>query len=371
MRIIVITKRFGDIGTHPQLTRLALHLRSTGHEVRAVSLAPSGTIAEMFHGVGIETDVIDASRRGSWPLVVGKLTAKFRRWRPDAVVVFLYEAIVPTRVAARLAGVPAVVSSLRNEYFGPRHREIVIHATEWLSAATVVNSRRVADSLVRRGIANRPRLVVIHNGIDISHFRSSEETRKDMRGSLSLTDNDFVWLTIGRLAEQKAYPNLFRAFSAVVDDVRSSKLLVAGRGPLQAELESVVRRSGMQSSVSFLGFRSDVPSLLAAADAFVMASRYEGMPNAVMEALASGLPVVATNVGAMPDLIKEGVNGHLVPPSDHQALASAMTKLALASPEERLQMGRQGRTLVGDLCDLELVMDAWTKLIERAAGARS
>ena len=370
LRILVVTNRFGDIGTHPQLTRLALHLRSTGHDVRAVSLAPPGTITEMFRDVGIQTNVIDASGRGSWPFVVGKLTALFRRWRPEAIVVFLYEAIVPTLVAARLAGVPAVISSLRNEYFGPRYRELVIRATEKLTVATVVNSRRVANSLVRRGITHRSHILVIHNGIDISRFPSSD-ARDDVRTSLGLADDDFVWLTIGRLAEQKDYPNLLRAFATLVETAPGSRLIVVGRGPLRAELESHVRAEGLQGSVSFLGFRNDVPLLLAGADAVVIGSRYEGMPNVVMEALASKLPVVGTDVGAMPELIREGVNGYLVPPSDPLALASAMRKLALASPQERVEMGVRGRSIVRELCDLEAVMSAWTQLIESSVRSRS
>jgi len=346
-----------------------LHLRDTGHDVRAVTLAPPGTIATMFAEAGIETDVIDASRRGSLVPVVGKLTTLFRRWRPDVVVAFLYEAIVPARLAARLAGVPAVVSSIRNEYFGPRYRELVIRATERLSAATVVNSERVAGSLARRSIASRQHLVVIHNGIDMSLFRPSPEARGGTRGSLGLANDEFLWLTIGRLAEQKAYPNLFRAFSALLERFPRSRLLVVGRGPLRADLEDLVRRSGLQANISFLGFRSDVPSLLAAADAFVMASRYEGMPNAVIQALATGLPVVGTDVGGMPELIQDGVNGYLVPPAEPDDLASAMSKLALATPQERLEMGERGRAFVGELCDLQRAMDSWTKLIEDVRSA--
>ena len=153
-----------------------------------------------------------------------------------------------------------------------------------------------------------------------------------------------MWLAIGRLTEQKAYPNLLRAFSTVVDSLPRSKLVVVGRGPLRAELESLVQAWELRDRVSFLGFRDDVPELLAAADALIMGSRYEGMPNAVVEALASELPVVATNVGAIPELIEEGVNGYLVPPSDPQALSRAMTKLAMAPRRERLEMGRRGRT---------------------------
>jgi glycosyltransferase involved in cell wall biosynthesis len=191
-----------------------------------------------------------------------------------------------------------------------------------------------------------------------------------MRGSLSLADDEFLWLTVGRLTQQKAYPNLFRAFAQVVKRLPRSTLLVVGRGPLRNELEDLARRLGLLASISFVGFRSDVASLLAAADAFVTASRYEGMPNVVIEALATGLPVVGTNVGGMPELIQDGANGYLVPPADPDALASAMSRVALASPKDRLEMGERGRAHVRDLCDLQQVMDSWTKLIEDAARSR-
>ena len=336
-----------------------------------MSLAETGTIAEMFADAGIETDVVDASRRGSFLPVVGRLTTLFRRQRPDAVVVFLYEAIVPVQVAAKIARVPAVVTSVRNEYFGPRYRELLLRTTERLSAAAVVNSQRVADSLVARGVSTRTHVVVIYNGIDVSRFHWSDQTRQEMRHSLRVEDDDFVWVAVGRLTEQKAYPNLLRAFTQVAKAVPRSKLLVVGRGPLKGELEDLVRQLRLQGRVDLLGFRNDVPSILAAADAMVIASRYEGMPNAVMEALASGLPVAGTDVGAMPELIAEGVNGYLVPPAEPEALASAMTKIAIASPEKRLAMGEHGRAHVADLCGLGRVMDAWSTLIEQSVRSRA
>ncbi len=362
-----MTNRFGDVGTHPQLTRLALHLRNAGHDVRAVTLAPPGTIAEMFAEAGIETEVIDGSRRGSFPLVVGKLTALFRRQRPDAVVVFLYEAIVPARLAARLAGIPAVISSIRNEYFGPRYKERVMTATDRLSTRTVANSQAVADSLAGRGIVSRERLVVIPNGIDTSVFKPSPETRGSTRAALGVEDDHFLWLTIGRLREQKDYPCLIRALSDVHRRRPRTRLLVVGRGPLRTELEELARRSGLQDSISFLGFRRDIPALLAAADASVLTSRYEGMPNVVIEALAAQLPVVGTEVGGMRELIADGVNGYLVPPSRPDALASAMIRLMEAPSEVRLDMGRKGRALVRERCDLETVMGRWRTLIEDLA----
>jgi len=369
MRIIVMTNRFGDVGTHPQLTGLALHLKQSGHEVHAISLAPTGSIAPMFTAAGIDTEVVDASRRGSFPVVVMGLTTAFRTWRPETVIAFLYESIMPARVAARLAGVPVVISSIRNEYFGRRYRELMLRATEPLSTTTVVNSRVVAKSLMRRGVASSRQLSVIHNGIDLDRF-SDVDHRSQTRASLGLADEDFAWLTIGRLTEQKDYPNLFGAFARVAAEATSARLLVLGRGPLDPELRMLVRRSGIDEHVTFLGYRSDVPSLIASADAFVLASRYEGLPNVVMEAFAGGIPVVGTSVGGMSELVYDGTNGYLVAPSRPDELASAMLRMMKMSTDDRHDMGMAGRVLMQERFEHRAVMREWEHLIENARAAK-
>ena len=368
MRIIVMTNRFGDLGTHPQLTRVALHLKAAGHDVRAISLAPPGTIAEMFAEAGIVTDVIDMPWRGSLIPLVARLSTRFRRWHPDVVIAFLYETIMPARLAARLAGAPVVISSIRNEYFGPRYRELLLRATERLAAVTVVNSRRVAESLVRRGVASRGHLAVIHNGVDTTLFHPAPEIREDVRVSLGVSDAEFVWLTIGRLTEQKDYPSLLQAFSRVVASRPGTRLLVVGRGSLQSQLPDLARGLGLTNDVSFLGYRADVPSLLAAADAFVLASRYEGLPNVVMEALAAGVPVVGTAVGGMDELVHEGVSGYLVPPSLPEAMASAMMRMMDASHEDRHEMGMKGRALMQSHFEGETMMETWHGVISDTFG---
>jgi glycosyltransferase involved in cell wall biosynthesis len=370
LRIVVMTNRFGDVGTHPQLSRLALSLKASGHDVRAVSLAPPGTLAGVLAEAGIGTEIVDASRRGSLPRVVVRLAGHFRRWRPDVVIAFLYESIIPSRVAGRLGSVPTVISSIRNEYFGPRYRELVMRVTDRLATRTVVNSGAVARSLVRRHIVTERRLVVIPNGQQVDSFRSSAEIRRSMRNSIGVDDDTFLWLAIGRLTEQKDYPNLFRAFSETIEALPRSKLVVVGRGVLADELAEAARRLGLGDRVAFLGFRNDIPSLLAASDALVMASRYEGMPNAVMEAFAAGLPVVGTDVGGTPELVHDGVNGYLVPAANPRALATAMLRLGGLSVEERRRMGALGRQLVEDRYDLGTVMDTWRTLVESIARPR-
>jgi glycosyltransferase involved in cell wall biosynthesis len=263
--------------------------------------------------------------------------------------------------------VPEVISSIRNEYFGPRYRELLLRATERLSLVTVVNSQRVADSLVERRIASPGHLIVIHNGVNVSQFRASPEYRKTARGSLSVAEDEFVWLTVGRLAEQKGYPNLFRAFSRVIETPSRARLFVVGRGPLDDDLRDLVRRLDLEANITFLGFRDDVPALLGASDAFVLASRWEGMPNAVMEACASGLPVVGTAVGGMDELIQEGKNGYLVPPGEPDALAKAMIDLMGVRPERRREMGLRGQDLMRQQFECKVVMDKWSQFISHVA----
>jgi glycosyltransferase involved in cell wall biosynthesis len=369
MRIIVMTNRFGDVGTHPQLTRVALHLKAAGHDVRAISLAPPGSIAQMFSEAGIATDVIDMAWRGSLIPLVARLSTRFRRWHPDVVIAFLYEAIIPARLAARLGGAPVVISSIRNEYFGPGYRELLLRATERLSAVTVVNSRRVAESFVRRGVASRGHLAVVHNGVDTALFHPAPEMREDVRVSLGVSDDEFLWLTIGRLTAQKNYPCLLQALSRVVASRPRTRLLVVGRGSLHSELPDLARRLGLTNDVSFLGYRANVPSLLAAADAFILASRYEGLPNVVMEALAAGVPVVGTAVGGMDELVGEGVSGYLVPPSSPETMTLAMRRMMDASKEDRREMGMRGRAMMQSHFEGETVLETWQELIRDTLGS--
>ena len=353
------------------MTELAIHLKGAGHDVRAISLGPTGSIVPMFAEAGIRTDVIDASSKGSFVAVVARLASLFRRRRPEAVIAFLYESIMPARLAGRLASVPVVISSIRNEYFGRRYREVFIKLTQRLSDATVVNSEIVAESLIRRRVASRKQLVVVPNAVDASRFRPAPQTRDATRRRSSIAAEDFLWLSMGRLGEQKAYPTLLRAFVQVVEAIPSSKLLVAGRGPMHDELQRLIHRFRLQDSVSLLGYRDDVPELLSAADAFVMASRYEGMPNAMMQAMAAGLPVVGTDVGGIPELIRNRVNGYIVPAGDAAALARDMVRLSTATADERRTMGSNGRTLIEEHFSTDRVMDLWLDLIDRCSSLRA
>ena len=170
---------------------------------------------------------------------------------------------------------------------------------------------------------------------------------------------------MGRITEQKDYPNLFRALGL---QPSSSALWLVGDGELREESEAAVRDAGLADRVSFLGVRSDVSALLSAADGFVLASAWEGLPMVLLEAAASGLPAVATDVGGVAEIVKPHV-GKLVPARDPQALAHAMTQLENTNPAERSEMGRSAREVAIGNFDIAGVVSRWEALFRAALNA--
>jgi glycosyltransferase involved in cell wall biosynthesis len=363
-RIAIVTNGLTVGGAEKQLLELALSLKRRGDEVALISILPSAAHEESLvaAGIPIMTLRLRKGARGLSAILSGSRAV--RMFRPDVLICFVYQAMVLGRIAGRCNGVPTVISSIRNERFGGRGRELLVRLTDRWGSVTTTNSTDTARSLVRRRIVPRRRLVVIPNGIDLSLYRRSPPARERLRRELGLADDEFLWLAVGSLTSQKDYPTMLRALARI----ERSRLCIAGEGVLRGELEQSVARFGLGDRVTFLGVRHDIPSLMSAADGLVLSSSYEGSPNAVLEALAVELPVVATQVGGNAELVEEGVSGHLVPPSDPQALAAAMQRLMLASQEERRAMGQRGRAHIRMHHDLKQVHRRWHELIDGASG---
>jgi len=182
---------------------------------------------------------------------------------------------------------------------------------------------------------------VVETGMDPARF-SIADNRQKLRGKFGIKEDECVFACVARLAAQKNHSLLLRAYAELQKHTPRSRLLLVGDGELREELEVEARRLGLVGSVLFLGFSQNVPSILRASDVFVLSSHYEGLPYAVLEAMASGLPVVSTAVDGVIDAIVEGVTGHLVPRDDVMALARAMWQMIL-HPESRQLMGEAGR----------------------------
>jgi glycosyltransferase involved in cell wall biosynthesis len=289
-----------------------------------------------------------------------RLVEVLQAWRPDVVTSFMYHANLLGRLAGRWTRQPLIVTSIRSERNGSALRDRFMQLTNWMDDCCTTNSQEVADSLRKRGLLSMDKVRVIPNGVDIAALTAPAGERSRTRTAMGLSPTEFLWLAVGRLTPQKDYSTLLQAFVGVADP--SARLWIAGRGPQLAGLQQQADGLGISPVVKFLGVRYDVAALLAAADGFVLPSAWEGMPNVVMEALAAGVPVVATRVGGVAELVEADRSGFLVPARDPEALAAAMRKLMALPAGERRKMGARGRDHIAAHYSLEAMAERWIAL---------
>lgn len=369
-RVLLVDNDLSLAGAEVQLMHLAKHLRRRGDDVMLMTILPIFQFEDDPEVATLPLVHVGTARFLRTPMAFARAWRTMRRFDPDIAVSFVYHANVMTRIVGLLARVPVIVSSIRNERFGPPRRDRIIRLTDRLATLTTTNSARAAARLVRDDVVPAERLRVIPNGIDVETFAADPDDRRRLRAELSLGEGDFAWLAAGRLTEQKDLPTLLRAFVPHHRRFVRSRLLIAGKGELRAELEALARDLQVDEAVTFLGERSDVPRLMAAADAFVLSSAWEGLPNVVMEAMAAGRPVVATDVGGVSELLEDGETGAIVPPGRAQELARAMDALVEMPEERRVGMGRAGRRVLQERFALDRVMQQWSDLLDELTSRR-
>lgn len=218
--------------------------------------------------------------------------------------------------------------------------------TRWLNRLTsgLDDHRFAVSDEVRRSMtprASRQSEVLVH-GINHESFERTGESRESVRSALGLQPDTVAALTVANFRTEKDYPNLLRAAATACAEDPDLRVLAVGQGPLEHEVRELHAALGLGDRFVLLGFRDDVPDLLRAVDLFVLGSAHEGLPVAVMEALAAGLPVVATDVGGVAQAVVDAENGLLVPARDPQALAAAMLRVA-RDPGLRAALSRGAR----------------------------
>ena len=345
-------------GAESQVRYLAQTFRRRGWDVGVISMLPTESSLVDLEGQGIR--VATLGLRGGIPDPRGalRLLRLLRRWRPDVLHAHMVHANLLARLTRLVARTPVLISTIHNENEGPQWRYRAYRWTHGLSTVTTAVSRRAVDEAVRRGAVPASEVILVPNGINIDVYQRDEAVRQTTRAALGLT-NAFVWLAVGRVTEAKAYPDMVQAFRHLNRERPTTRLLIAGIGPLEALLRERIRAAGLDREITPLGLRSDIPELMQAADGFVLSSAWEGLPMVLLEAGASALPIVATDVGGSRDAVLDGETGYLVPAGQPQALAQAMRTVMDLSDDQRRAMGEAGRTHIARTFDLGAVADRW------------
>lgn len=222
--------------------------------------------------------------------------------------------------------------------------------------AVVAISRGVKAALRAGGVPDS-HIRVIPSGIDTAHFAATAERRARQRAALGIAQRESVAVAVGALAERKGHITLLRAAALLRQKGIRLRYLICGDGPLRAVLGNEARALGVADNVQFLGFCADVADHLAAADVFVHVPLWEGLGVAVIEALAAGLPVVASRVGGIPELIEDGYSGLLVPPQKPTALATALERIVCDPPWAKM-LGINGQASVRARYDVTVMAQA-------------
>ena len=346
-------------GAEIQVFYLAKGLRDRGWSAEVVSMLEGGTIVDDFRQAGIPLHQLGIRRGVPDPRAILRLRNIIRNFRPDIVHSHMVHANLLARITRLVCPMPVLISTAHNMTEGRRWTEIAYRVTDSIGDLTTIICNAAAERYVRVGSVPSERLKVVVNGLPVEQFRPDVNSRAQIRRQLGIRE-EFVWLAVGRFEPPKDYANLINAIAQVPSN--RSLLLIAGDGPLRPDIEKLASDLKVSDRIRFLGIRKDISALMGAADGYVMSSAWEGLPMVLLEAAASGLPIVATNVGGNAEVVRDGISGYLVPPSDSIALALTLRKMEQMPTPVRTTMGLTGRNFVVTNYSISSVLDEWESI---------
>ena len=346
MKVIEITNV--DFSLRHFLVPLMRAIRAAGHE--AVGGCAEGPLLDDVRSEGFRVIAVPFVRRVS-PLAhiraFRSLVEILRAEKPDIVHAHMPISGFLTRLAAWRAGVPVIAYTCHGFLFNHRDtslpRRVLSFLMEWLAARVtdifLTVSEAEAEDARRLGISRRA--VAVRNGRNPALFRPNPAARTRIRAALGVPEDRVVVIAVSRLVWHKGYPELAQAMASVPD----AELWVVGErlaSDRGADMVSVLQAAGLGERLRLLGYREDIPDLMAAADIFTLPSRFEGLPMSVIEAMLTGLPVVATDVRGPDEQVEHEVTGLKVRPGEAVALGAALKRLAV-DPDLRRRLGDAGR----------------------------
>lgn len=347
MKLTFVSSTLHAGGAERVISLLANSFCQKGYEVEIVCINKH----LVFYPIDEKVKVWFAEDEVKSPSILKKvfwLRNHIKNDRPDVVIAFMLEVYCVTLASLIGVSVPVISSERIDPHFFGRAKGLL----RWLllrrTTHLVVQTVRIKDFYSAK---LQSRTTIIPNPVTDKVF------------SLTPTLKQKRIIAVGRLAYQKNYPMMFRAFTKVHHDFPDWQLVVYGNGPQKDEIRGVIERLGMEGHIILAGKSDHVVEEMNKSSLFVMSSDYEGMSNALLEAVCVGLPVISTDVSGARDLITEGVNGYIVPVGNERALTLALSSM-LSSPEKMDEMGRQSKALAPRFRE-EQIVGQWEELIKK------
>lgn len=342
-------------GAEKAFVRIAIGLKDRGWSVRVISLRDAGVMAEDLKSAGIDVVALHghslADIRIFW-----RLRSQLKRFPTGVLLTFLYQANFYGRLAGRAAGIRTIVSGVR-----VADRRWIVAASDRMTKCWtkhyVAVSRHVADVHAKLCRIDADRITAIYNGVD------APPTPSHHTASAKQTGDRQVILFVGRLTTQKNPLLLLDSFRGLSPELQeSTDVWLAGDGPLRTQLEQQIDRWQLSGRVQLLGQVSDVPALMRDATILVVPSKWEGLPNVILEAMSAGLPVVATAIDGVPEVLEDGVTGWLTPSGDAKALSQAIAE-ALTQPDARRNRSDAAQVVVTERFSWDTAISEYDRLL--------
>ncbi len=361
--VVHVTQSLGWGGLERVVYDLARAVDPARYRAVVLSLSDDLGRRAQFDAAGVPLEVV--RQHGLDVTLPARLARRLTALGADLVVAHNFGRFFYAGPAARLARVPALYAEHSNTRPDERALWLAQPRLTRSAAAVVAVSETVRDYLLAKQRIAPEQVCVIPNGIDLAPFDDLPAPAAARR-ALGLPEDGLVIGQVGRLVPVKNQALLLAAFAVLAPAVPEAHLVVAGDGPLRAELTADAERRGLSPRVHLLGRRDDIPAVLAAMDVFCLCSQSEGLPLAIVEAMAAGLPVVAT-ASAGRDLVVEGRTGYLTPPGEAAPLSARLGEL-LRAPATRRAMGTEGRRLARERYAVGVMAAAYTALFDRLLG---
>lgn len=342
-------------GAEANLRDLAAGLDPDSFESIVISTLPPGRIGDEMRRKGIRVFDVSGSFKYD-PRMIVRLVRVLRNERPDILHTQLFHADILGRIVRMAAPIPVLISSIQNMTFGGRLRELILAATSRMNDKWIAVSRVVLQNAAAKHIARYDDSVIIHNAVDIDYYGKPLD-REGVRRELGITTRAKILVATGRLIPQKGFHDLLRAMHILESQEPGGyHLFILGEGPLRKSLEDRIAHLGLGGSVTLVGSTPNVRDYLKSADAFVMASHWEGGPVALVEAMAANVLFISTPIGAVPEFLIDGENGFQVPIGDPQALAETIRRIETISPHQKLSMTQASARIAREMFSKEVMI---------------
>lgn len=354
MKILYLITGLGLGGAEKVVADLADQMILLGHNVKIAYL--TGEVQVKPTSSNVELIALHLNSAKGFLLSSRKYQRLIKSFRPDVVHAHMVHANIFTRLNRALCPVPKLICTAHSSNEGGKARMLAYRLTNRLSDINTNVSQEATQAMINKGAFTKSNVVTVYNGINLNKFKNDPKSIRREQNTLNL-------IAVGRFTDAKDYPNLINAFAILKSRNNSNiKLTIVGDGELTPQIESLIKELNLDKDITLLGRRSDVVELLSQADIFILASKHEGLPTVVIEAMACECYVVATDSGGVAEVM--GNTGKLVPIQNSQALADALQNAIALSSKDRMQNNRKARARVEQLFSLETSVQKWLALYE-------